>query len=50
MHIDKKTGKNVCKGLRRFIAQNRIPNELLTDNGTEFVNRWLIEYCEGLNI
>ena len=48
--IQNKKAENILSCLKDFIIKNRIPQKIHTDNGKEFVNKLLIEYCINNNI
>ena len=46
----KKTGNNIVKCLQTFIDLYGIPNEFSSDNGREFVNNEVTNFCNKNNI
>ena len=48
--IQNKKAENILSCLKDFIVKNGIPQKINTDNGKEFVNKLLIDYCINNNI
>lgn len=48
--LEKKTANETLYDINDFILRNGKPKILQTDNGHEFCNKRLIEYCENMGI